>query len=180
MLFDYDPFVTIMIESPNSTVEEVKCEFDYSQEAQKLFEKNYKNKKIIVNDEFKRNYEELFQVKKYKDPERIKVSFDFVKFVKTFITYKKYERMVIKGTNFYPFPLVVKFTIKKNGQLFQCNAYAEKLYNDMVKLVIYKNENFVIIYRSEYECKFKFKEDLNEEEKDLIDRFNRGIINIFC
>ena len=105
MLFEYDPYVIMKIKSPDSILEDVGYEIDYSQESINFFNENYKGIKGITLDEnFKKRYKQLFHVVKLKNPDRIKVDFNFTDFCKKFISYKDYQHLLNEDKIFCHFP----------------------------------------------------------------------------
>ena len=183
MLFECIPYSLLTVGSPNCTLEGVDYKIDYSKESIKLFETNYNKKNIIINQKFKEDYENLFQVKYVNFPESqknnyLKVEFKFTKFCEMFnIDFDDYIKMKENHQNFYPFPLIINLIIMKDKEKIKCTTYAEML-TDFNVLLSFIDNNFVIIYKYHDYCIFKFIEDLDEKEKELVERCKKKCLTI--
>ena len=64
----------------------------------------------------------------------------------------------------------------KDKETIKCNAYVEIL-SDLGVLLLFVDNNFEIIYKSQSLCIFKFIEDLEEKEKQLLQKIVK-LINL--
>ena len=165
------PEVMMWIKNPKIKIEEVSYEIDYSDKRKKLFDKFYKDKNIIIlNDEFKKNYIKFFEVKLISS-DILYVSFEFTKFCETYnLAMKDYYEMVKNYENLLPFPLKINFKVKNESEVINCICYSAVLFDHFMMLAVPKGDSYVIIYRDQFNCEFKFIKDLDDNDKKIIEK----------
>ena len=83
---------------------------------------------------------------------------------------KDYYEMQKNYTNFMPFPLKINFNVKSENEVINCVCYSAVLFDHFLMLAVPKGDNYVIIYRNQFNCEFKFIKDLDDKDKKIIEK----------